>query len=387
MTKVLINGLFLSQPKTIGQRYACETLRALDELLASDAVRFGLSFSVVAPTNARSPRLHNIHFVRAGWARGRTWEQLFLPLLARGHFLLNLCPSAPLLCRNQSVTLHDATALSMPGAVPWVSRWWQRWLLPTMARRAAYLMALSDHAKWQFVQYCSADAERIYVSGEGWEHVRRVHSDPALLDQHHLRGQTYLLVIGGLDGQRNLQLVTRVCRRLRTRNLQVVVVGDGDHRGLESLDLSRYRNLRLVGEVSDQQLRALYEHALALVYTPNHHGAESMPLEAMAFHCPVLSARTPLAREVCGDAALYFHPHDPEGLVRLVERMLDQPQVIRELAQRGFRQLRNRSWKAAARQHLQALLEHHGSPTRQAHDPTRRLRRLATPGARVRHAV
>lgn len=358
MTKVLINGLFLTQPKSVVQRYAFETLRALDELLSTRAAPAGLSFSVIAPANAKTLRLRNIGFEHVGWTRGHSWEQITLALQARGHFLMNLCPSAPLLCSNQSITLHDTALIAQPGPVGLLKQLWRRVLLPHLVRRVSYLMAVSNCAKWELVERCGADAERVHVSGEGWEHVRRVHSDPELLQRHQLLERPYLLVVGGLDPLRNLDLVTRTCRRLRLHGVRIVVAGSSDRRSIEQLDLGRYPNLRLLGEVTDQQLRALYEHALALVYTPRQNGAEFMPLEAMAFHCPVLSARTPLAQEICGEAALYFHPQDPEGLLRLAVRLLEQPAVTTDLAHRGFRWLRRRSWRAAAEEHLSALLHY-----------------------------
>lgn len=67
--------------------------------------------------------------------------------------------------------------------------------------------------------------------------------------------------------------------------------------------------------------------------------------------------------------------------------MLDQPQVVDELAQRAFRQLRKRSWKAAAQHHLRALLEHCEEPGQVPRDSSRGTRQAPRQRPRVRHAI
>ena len=62
--------------------------------------------------------------------------------------------------------------------------------------------------------------------------------------------------------------------------------------------------VRMVGHVPDRELRALYEHALALVFPSLYEGFGLPPLEAMTCGCPVMISEQPALIEVCGDAAL-----------------------------------------------------------------------------------
>ena len=52
------------------------------------------------------------------------------------------------------------------------------------------------------------------------------------------------------------------------------------------------------------ELRALYEHALALVFPSLYEGFGLPPVEAMTCGCPVVISEQPALLEVCGDAAL-----------------------------------------------------------------------------------
>jgi glycosyltransferase involved in cell wall biosynthesis len=74
-------------------------------------------------------------------------------------------------------------------------------------------------------------------------------------------------------------------------------------------DLIEYR-----GEVSEQELGALYRNAFALVYASAVGPDNLPPLEAMALGCPVIAAEVQGAREQYDDAALYFAPTDERSL-------------------------------------------------------------------------
>src|SRR5215213_8016876 len=69
-----------------------------------------------------------------------------------------------------------------------------------------------------------------------------------------------------------------------------------------------------VGYVTQDELASLYRRASALVFPSLYEGFGQPPLEAMACGCPVACSDLPPLREVCGDAAVYFDPEDPEAI-------------------------------------------------------------------------
>lgn len=62
-------------------------------------------------------------------------------------------------------------------------------------------------------------------------------------------------------------------------------------------------------------------------------------LEAMKAGCPILTSDRDFAREVCGDAALYFDPLDADSIVRAILRLRDEPGLRERLIQAGRRRL------------------------------------------------
>lgn len=112
---------------TGAQRYALEMTRAVDSLISSDDTLQQHEYLLIAPLNTLYiPELQNIKIVRKGILSGHAWEQIELPLYTYDGFLINFCNCAPLVKRNQTVTLHDAAASAMPRALSWKFRIWYK---------------------------------------------------------------------------------------------------------------------------------------------------------------------------------------------------------------------------------------------------------------------
>ena len=106
--------------------------------------------------------------------------------------------------------------------------------------------------------------------------------------------------------------------------------------------------VRLLGRVTDAELRALYENALCLVFPSRYEGFGLPPIEAMWCGCPVLAADAGAVPEVCGEAALWFDAQGPRSPAAAIARLLDEPGLAEHLAEAGRARARAYSWPAAA---------------------------------------
>ena len=109
---IYINGRFLTQGVTGVQRYARETLMAMDRLLAARADASGLSeLTILAPAGAQRPALQHIGYREVGRLAGHLWEQTELAWHARDGLLFTFGFTGPLLHRHQITTVHDAAVV------------------------------------------------------------------------------------------------------------------------------------------------------------------------------------------------------------------------------------------------------------------------------------
>jgi glycosyltransferase involved in cell wall biosynthesis len=79
------------------------------------------------------------------------------------------------------------------------------------------------------------------------------------------------------------------------------------------------------GHVGLDDLVGLYRSAAALVYPSLYEGFGIPCVEAMACGCPVAASDVASIPEVCGNAAVYFDPLDPESIAEGIRRVLDAP--------------------------------------------------------------
>ena len=87
----VVNGRFLTQNLSGVQRYARNIVSALDHI---EAARGATLFH---PTGSRHPGCERLDAVELGILSGYGWEQVELPIAARGRRLLNLCNMAPVI--------------------------------------------------------------------------------------------------------------------------------------------------------------------------------------------------------------------------------------------------------------------------------------------------
>ncbi|MDO9091522.1 MAG: glycosyltransferase family 1 protein [Rubrivivax sp.] len=286
-----------------------------------------------------------------------------LPFAARSGLLLNLAGSAPLLSARQCVTLHDAAVFDHPEAYTGVFVTWYRALFRHHATHAHKIFTVSRFSRARLAARLCLAPEDIGVVHNGGGHLDAVLADDRILDLHGLRGCRYLLAVGSASATKNIDRLEQAFASLSTAtDVRLVIVGGGNAQvfvgsAAQEPGFDTTRVLR-TGPLDDAPLKALYQHAQALVFPSVYEGFGLPPLEAMSCACPVAAARAASMPEVCGEAALYFDPLSVQDIANALQRLLSEPQLRHRLAAAGPAQAARFSWQEAAlelRGHIGAL--------------------------------
>jgi glycosyltransferase involved in cell wall biosynthesis len=356
MIDVVVNGRFLCQAMTGVQRYALQTLLALDNELERDPpLRERLRLSLALPAGATAPALRHIGIRRQGRLGGHCWEQLVLPRLARGAYLLNFNYSGPLFKRDQLITVHDATVLAVPEAFGWRYRLLHRALVAWLKDRVQQVMTISEFSRRELRERMGV--RNALVGTEGWRHLQAPDDDAAtqaVLAKHGLQSGRYLLAAGSLKPNKNFEIIDRALHLLPGFEMTVAIAGARDRSVFRHSDPGP--NVRLLGYVSDADLAVLYRHAAWFVFPSLYEGFGLPAIEAMGNGCPVIAANTSSIPEVCGDAAVYFEPHDALALAHLLQRAAHDLVWRQQMQQRGLQRATRFGWDANARIVLRHLL-------------------------------
>ena len=110
--------------------------------------------------------------------------------------------------------------------------------------------------------------------------------------------EDYFLMVGRLVAYKRFDLAVRAFAAM---GLPLKIVGDGPEYGKIKNQISKVKNIEMLGLVSDYKLPDLYSHAKALIF-PQEEDFGIVPLEAHACGAPVIGWGTsPKATIACMD--------------------------------------------------------------------------------------
>jgi glycosyltransferase involved in cell wall biosynthesis len=351
---IAINGRFLTQGMTGVQRFATEIVAAADALAAAGAWP---AARVLHPPGARDAGLRGFHAEVVGKRGGQAWEQIDLPRALGGDFLINLGNTAPVVAGSrQAVVIHDAGAFDTPESYSFAFRSWYRLLQKRLARGGATLLTVSAFSRGRIAAALGVDEATIGVLPEGGEHVLRIPADGAVLARHGLQTARYALVVGNPAAHKNLSALSAAATVLGQHGLVLAVAGAADPAVFRAGGGVAAEAARVLGRVSDAELRALYENALCLIFPSRYEGFGLPPLEAMVCGCPVIAAHAGAVPEVCGPAALWFDPAQTSSLQEAVLRLIEEDGLRDGMRSAGLTQAAEFTWDRAARR-LLSLIE------------------------------
>lgn len=213
------------------------------------------------------------------------------------------------------------------------------------ARRCAdRIITVSENARRDLVDRLGIDPAKVCVIYEAAD--ERFHEPVdsrrcSDVRQRHGLSRPYFFYVGGLEVRKNLPLLIEGFAAAGLDGVELVL-GGGDTAGSDAIRRVAVRAgvghaVRLLGEIDDADLPALYAEALAFVYPSEYEGFGLQLCEAMAVGCPVLAACATSLPEVLGDGGQLFHLENPAQLAAQLRKVaLDAG--LRQLLSRRARQ-------------------------------------------------
>lgn len=361
--KVIINGRFLSSPHITGvQRYAFEVLYALDSLISNSSFDEDLLFLIISPQNVKHKLdLKNIEHLACGFLVGHAWEQIELPIFVKDNFLLNLCNLGPIAISNQAIVFHDVLTFAFPSAYAFGFKIWYRFVQKILSKRVRSIITVSKFSKSEIVKYLHVNADKVIVIYEGCDHIRKLESSSRILLHHSLIPKKYILAVSSINPNKNFSSIIKSIELLKSRNLltiNVVLVGSISSTIYSSSKLL-LDNVKYLGYLTDEELKALYENALIFIYPSFYEGFGLPPLEAMSLECATIVSNISVLSEICGDASLYCDPYSIEDIASKILFLLENPSALESYISKGKERSSLFTWKDTALnlcQHLKSIV-------------------------------
>lgn len=299
------------------------------------------------------------YFERSRWL----WMQWMLPTLLK-RTQLDLChytnASAPLhQTRPFVLTIHDASLFVHREHHP-VSRLVAiRALLPLLARRAAAVITVSQHARAELLRALDVPTDKIHVIYEAPPpHFVPAHDKKYLtaVKEKFALPDKYILYLGTLEPRKNLTRLVQATSQLHHYGCQIplLLVGPkGWHMNGFKEEISRLGAepmVRYLGYVPSEALPAIYSLATVFAFPSLYEGFGLPPLEAMACGTPVLTSQASAMAEVGGDAVHLIDPYSVESITEGLHNLLTNAPLREELSQLGQKHAQQFSWERAAQE-------------------------------------
>lgn len=283
-------------------------------------------------------------------------EQVVVPWRCRKSELLHVPHyNVPLVWNKKLVvTIHDLIHLENPARR--AASLYAQPMLKAASKKADAIIAVSRSAKSRLIDQLGVPDEKVHVIYNGVD--PSFHPGDKMAARSEL-GPAFpmdrtLLAVGNIRPHKNLRNLIRAFEHAISAlpsDWKLLLVAEG----AESLIQGRKCAERIVvkGKVSEEQLRLLYRAADAFIMPSLHEGFGLPIIEAMASGVPVLCSDIDVFREVAEDNAVYFDPRNVPEIGRSIIEVLNNPQRLQPLAEKGVKHASAFSWDACGREHAE----------------------------------
>ncbi|HEY0549945.1 MAG TPA: glycosyltransferase family 1 protein [Verrucomicrobiae bacterium] len=305
----------------------------------------------------------------AGWGR-KWWEARRYPAAVRRDrcdALISLYQSAAVMPATfpHVMVVHDIIPALFPRYTDRLHKHLLLWLTMRGIKKASHCIAVSHHTREDVVRHLGVDRDQISVAHNAVDPIFAAEVPEqkfeTVLKKYGL-SRGYIYHGGGLDVRKNTALVMEsYARLLKDLNqgsfsgpLPPLVISGALELGNDVAALAAKLGIAdrvaILGRVPQEDLPALYKGAAVFLYPSRYEGFGLPLLEAMYQGVPAVAANTSSLPEVGGDAVLYCHPDDADGLARHVRAILTNQELREKLSRLGRQRAANFTWDALVRE-------------------------------------
>lgn len=308
---VIINARFLTQRITGVQRFGIEICKQLKK-------RKDFEFIFVAPRDIKHQKIaKDLGVLTFGIFKGHLWEQFELPIFVKSKkgILVSLANTAPILLRNQYITIHDLGVFEGP---EWYSKTFSvfyRLLIPPLINKSKVICTVSQTVKTEIINRFKVEHDKIAVIYNGLSKVFLNNDSQAIVDRLPKR---YILCVASLNPRKNIKNLIEAFNQLEDSTIELYIVGAGGG-AFKNQQLMKSDKINYYQNVTDLELKQLYANAQLFVLPSYYEGFGIPIIEALSQGTPVAVSDISVFREICGEYATYFNPMDVSDIASKIK--------------------------------------------------------------------
>jgi glycosyltransferase involved in cell wall biosynthesis len=282
------------------------------------------------------------------------WTQFIFPFYAKKYDLIIALTEydACIFLRNQLLIVHNTVPFLFPN-LPTKYKFYTYKLLPRVLKKCKKIVTVSNVLKKELVELFKVASEKNFVIYEGVDFKKFFKADKNEVlnfKEKYQINKDFVLAVGHSHPIKNFSGVVEAFQIVRKKYKIKLVIA-----GLTGKKVVQDRDIIYVGHIPNDKLYILYSAAKCFIFPTLHEGFGLPPLEAMACGCPVVVSDKGSLPEVCGDAAVYVNPYDPQSIAEGILKVLIDENLRQNLIQKGYQQVKKFSWEQSVKKFLEVL--------------------------------
>ncbi len=281
------------------------------------------------------------------------WKEFQLPDLVKKHkpdvliCLDFVSPVASLPCRRLTV-IHDAFFWQMPDNYP---KWWRTYFLRLIKKglkENTELITTTHHSKRSLEKHLGKKHPISVI----YQAPKTISNglDSTFMEENGLKSKKYFFHLGTFDKRKNLPLLVQAfhqfLKKTKTDFKLVLAGGAGQSNQMNDLpiveklieELGLIESVFLPGYVNDNQVKTLYQNALAYIFPSENEGFGIPIVEAMTYGIPVIHSDQPALVEISGDAGLVSKTGNQQDLTEKMIFLNQDIDRVNLMIQKGHEQ-------------------------------------------------
>jgi glycosyltransferase involved in cell wall biosynthesis len=243
------------------------------------------------------------------------------------------------------------------------------WSTEYSLKKSDQIITVSQFTKDEILQVYQPKNKNIKVIHNGYNErlYKKINDEKKISDVLEKYGLTrpYFLYVGRLEKKKNTPLLIEGFVKFKNSNPdrteKLVLIGDASY-GFDEIkyiiqEFGIENDIVMPGWAGEQDMPYIFNGASAYILPSLHEGFGITILQALACGVPAIASDIPVLREVAGEAALFFNPHDKNDIAKIMEKLVVDENLKNELIERGLERVKEFSWEKCAAETLEILTQ------------------------------
>jgi glycosyltransferase involved in cell wall biosynthesis len=369
--KIAVHGSHLCQEREDGnQTYILNLFRAIRDIDTDNKYTF--YYNKPSAKRVEAPNFeHKVH--QAPFM----WTQRVFPFLLRQDkpdvlFMpIQMLPFLKSRKQKSVVTIHDLAFLLYPETFPAKDAFLHKLYVREAINKADHLIAITEATKQDIIKFYKVDPTKITVVYHGVDKDRfrlmqkGEENLVADIKTKYNITKPYILYIGNVQPRKNIQGLIKAYQQMRkntSHDYQLVIAGAKAwlvEDVMKEIGDAYRDDIIFTGRFEDAELAPLLWGSDLFVLPSFYEGFGLPILEAMACGVPTLVSNTPSLVEVGGEASLSFDPHSVDDMAKVLDNVISNPELRKEMRLKGLKRVEEFSWNRCAQETINVIKNIH----------------------------